>query len=583
MWASLKHVLPSKQTKTAINSVKLSDGHYVTNPKEIANAFNNYFVNVGKEVQNEIGHEEKSALDYLTEIDDRFEFNEVSIQKVTDLLTKLPKGKGCGPDDISAEFIHEILPNIVAPIHHIVNLSLKTGDVPHQWTISKVTPIHKKGNREEMGNYRPISLMSVLAKVIEKIVFEQTYEYVKSKNILFENQSGFRPQHSTYTAVLNLTEDVLQNIDEGLVTGMIMLDLKKAFDSIVHKILLDKLYFIGIRGTALNWFKSYLSTRTQYVYMNGAQSGYASVNCGIPQGSVLGPLLFSIYINDIGNVIKKSKVSLYADDTCIYNSSKNVSDVKTILENDLKAVSKWLACNKLKLNITKCEFLLVGTRNRIQKIDKDLTVSVNGELLKRVNSTKYLGIVMDEFLDWGAHIRHMKSKIAKCVYLLKRIRTYISQNDALVLYKTLIQCHLDYCDGVWSNTGKGYIEQLSLLQKRALKIVLMVNRRYPTEQLFCQLRIDSVTERLNFRTILFMHKILYGGVPEYISRRFSYRTFHYRTRKSDYSLCIPRVKTNYGKRRLEYRGAIAWNNLTNDLKGTMSTFSFRKQLTTFFA
>ena len=150
-----------------------------------------------------------------------------------------------------------------------------------------------------MGNYRPISLMSVLAKVIEKILFEQTYEYVTSKNILFENQSGFRPQHSTYTAVLNLTEDVLQNIDEGLVTGMIILDLKQAFDSIIHKILLDKLYFIGIRGTALNWFKSYLSTRTQYVYMNGAQSGYASVNRGIPQGSVLGPLLFSIYINDL--------------------------------------------------------------------------------------------------------------------------------------------------------------------------------------------------------------------------------------------------------------------------------------------
>ena len=135
----------------------------------------------------------------------------------------------------------------------------------------------------------------------------------------------------------------------------------------------------------------------------------------------------------------------------------------------------------------------------------------------------------------------MKSKTAKYVYLLKRIRTYISQNDALVL--SLIQCHLDCCDGVWSNTGKGYIEQLSLLQKRALKIVLMVNRRYPTEQLFCQLRIDRVTERLNVRTILFIHKILYGGVPEYISRRFSYQTFHYRTRKSDYSLCIPWVKT----------------------------------------
>ena len=138
-------------------------------------------------------------------------------------------------------------------------------------------------------------------------------------------------------------------------------------------------------------------------------------------------------------------------------------------KKDLKAVSKLLACNKLKLSIAKCEFLLVGTRNRIRKIDKDLTVSLNGELLNRVNNTKYLGIVIDEFLDWGAHIRHMKSKITKCVYLLKRIRTYISQNDALVLYKTLIQCHLDYCDGVWNNTGKGYIERLVLNSRVAAR------------------------------------------------------------------------------------------------------------------
>ena len=578
MWASLKHLLPNKKTQTVINSVKLSDGHYVTTPKDIANAFNDHFVNVGKYVQEEISHENKSPLDYVTELDDVFKFNEVSIQKVTDLLKGLPRGKGCGPDDISAEFIHEILPFIVTPIHYIVNLSLKTGDVPNQWTVSKVTPLFKKGNREEMGNYRPISLMSVLAKVMEKIVFEQTYEYVTSKNILTENQSGFRPHHSTYTAVLNTTEDALKNIDEGLLTGMVMLDLKKAFDSIVHKILLDKMHLIGIRGTAHKWFKSYLSSRSQYVYMNGVRSEYAAVECGIPQGSVLGPLLFSIYINDLGNVIKKSKLSLYADDTCMYYSSKNVSEIKTVMEDDLREVSRWLASNKLKLNLAKCEFLLVGSRNRIKKVSKTTSISLNGECIKRVNNTKYLGIVIDEYLDWGAHIKHMKSKIAKCVYLLKRIRPYISQNDALLLYKTLIQCHLDYCDGVWSNTGKGYIEQLSILQKRALKIVLMVNRRFPTEELYCQLKIDSVTERLNTRTILFIHKVLYGVVPLYIKRRFTFQTPHYRTRNSDHNLIIPHAKTNYGKRRLEYRGAFAWNNLTTDLKGTNSNYHFRKQL-----
>ena len=247
--------------------------------------------------------------------------------------------------------------------------------------------------------------------------------------------------------------------------------------------------------------------------MNGIQSEQAIVECGIPQGSVLGPLLFSLYINDLGNVVNKSKLSLYADDTCIYYSSKNATEIKSALENDLQAISEWLACNKLKLNLSKCEFLLVGTRKRLKKADKNLTISLDGDVIKRVNSTKYLGIVIDEYLEWGAHVKHMKSKIAKCIYLLKRIRPYLSQNEALILYKTLIQCHLDYCDGVWGNTGKGYIEQLSLLQKRALKIVLMVNRRYPTEQLFNQLKIDRITERMNERMILFMHKNLIRCCP----------------------------------------------------------------------
>lgn len=580
MWASLKHLLPNKITHSLINAVKLGDGHYVTNPKEIVNAFNAHFVNVGKNVQNEIPYVEKSALDFLTQsnLENLCQFNEVSIQKVSDLLKNLPKGKGCGPDDISAELIHELLPCIVEPLHHIINLSLKNGDVPEQWKISKVTPIFKKGSREVMDNYRPISLMSVLAKIIEKIVFEQTYKYVTDKNILSENQSGFRPHHSTYSAVLNTSEDVLENVDEGLLTGMVMLDLKKAFDSIVHQILLDKLYFIGIRGTAHKWFKSYLSSRYQYVYMNGVRSDQATVECGIPQGSVLGPLLFSLYINDLGNVVKKSKLALYADDTCIYYSAKNATEIKSALENDLQAISEWLACNKLKLNLAKCEFLLVGTRNRHKKVDKKLTVSLDGAVIKRVNSTKYLGIVIDEYLEWGAHVRHMKSKIAKCLYLLRRIRPYISQNEALILYKTLIQCHLDYCDGVWGNTGKGYIDQLSMLQKRALKIVLMVNRRYPTEQLFHQLKINTVTERLNERMILFMHKILYGTVPEYLTRRFIFQNSHYVTRKSENSICVPRVKTNYGKRRLGYRGAVAWNNLTTDLRSTRLTSTFKKKL-----
>ena len=278
----------------------------------------------------------------------------------------------------------------------------------------------------------------------------------------------------------------------------------------------------------------------------------------------------------MANVIETSNLSLYADDTCIYFSSKNVGQIKLVLEKDLELISHWLSCNKLKLNISKCEFLLVGSRHRIKKVDHELTVSLDGKYFRRVTNAKYLGVVIDQYLDWNDHVKYIKSKVVKCLYFLKRIRQYISKNDALTFYKTIIQCHFDYCDVVWNNTGISNLEQLFLLQKRALKVILSVSRRYPTDELFCQLKVDRIAQRFQMRTILFMQKILYGTVPPYISRRFHQQVTHYVTRKSDYSLNIPRVKTNYGKRRLEYRGVIAWNNLTNEAKGTRSISSFKR-------
>ena len=207
-------------------------------------------------------------------------------------------------------------------------MSLQTGDVPEQWKIARVVPIFKKGDTDLISNYRPISVIPVLAKIVEKFVTKQTQKYLNDNGIYYDNQSGFRPLFSTNTALLNLSEDILESMNNGDVTGAVMLDVQKAFDSIDHFILLAKMGYVGMSPNVIKWFRSYLSSRKQYVVLNGVKSDIMEVSCGIPQGSALGPLLFAIYVNDLHTAVRQSRVQLYADDTCLYYSAKMLAQLK---------------------------------------------------------------------------------------------------------------------------------------------------------------------------------------------------------------------------------------------------------------
>ena len=318
-----------------------------------------------------------------------------------------------------------------------------------------------------MNNYRPISILSVAAKIVEKLAFDQLYTYVDQKGILSRFQCGFRPKHSTNTALLNVTEDWLEFLDKGYFVGVVTLDLQKAFDTVDHSILLCKLRLIGADDLSLKWFSSYLTNRMQYTCVNGAESSSQRMHCGIPQGSNLGPLLFIIYINDLSSCLRNCKTSLYADDT---------DDTLTeSLNTDLLSIEAWLKRNRLALNVKKkkkCEFLLIGTKKRLKSaVVEDViiqTVPIN-----RVTHLKYLGVVIDQHLDWAKRIECIGNKISKDIYLMKRIRPYITQQTALIFYKAVIQSRFDYCSVIWGNAGKGSLDKLQKLQNRALRSVYL--------------------------------------------------------------------------------------------------------------
>ena len=281
----------------------------------------------------------------------------------------------------------------------IFNQLLLQGTSPYDWKISKVTPIYKKGPKDDMNNYRPISVISTIAKVMEKIAHNQLYSYLQNENILSPSQHGWihgwiQQGHSTVTTLLEITDRLYHNIDIGELNGVIFLDLRKAFDTIDHQIMLKKLRCYGIAGTAHNCLSSYLSNRSQYCQVDGNLSQPLNLLGGIPHGSILGPLLFLLYINDLPNSLSYTKCNIFADDTQIDRSSSDVNTVTNAL-NDLKNVCDWLSTNKLSLNTEKTEYMIIGSHQRIRSIETEPAIYLGANKIKRVKSTKSLGLMLD--------------------------------------------------------------------------------------------------------------------------------------------------------------------------------------------
>ena len=582
IWQSLKYVVPGKKTNSQITSVTV-DNEAISG-KNLADLFNHYFVNIGQNLDKANPNmNPRKRRNHATKVKSTFSFKPVEVEKVCDLLESLSIDRAAGPDNIPAKLLKCVAPLIAPPLTFLINLSLKNGVIPSEWKEARVTPIHKGGSKDDIGNYRPISVIPILGKIIEKVAYDQLQTYLTDNNILTNKQFGFRPKHSTQDALLNVTEKWFEFIDGGNVVGVVMIDLKKAFDTVNHKILIHKLKMCGFDDHTLKWFGDYLSNRTQSTCVNGFVSDKENIKCGVPQGSLLGPLLFSLYVNDMPSIIKHSEMSLYADDTCLFCSAKKPEDVVKRINEDLVSVSEWLMENRLFVNKKKCEFMFLGSSSRLKKIernDKAMNVLIDNVVIQRTNTCKYLGVMIDETLQWNAHIEYIHKKVAKYVYLLKRVRDMIDQRTSLLFYKSIIQSHLDYCNVVWGNTGKRNCDKLQVLQNRSLRIVMKVNYLFPTNDLYNTLHLD----RLNIRRSKQLAHSVFRAVrhlgPPCINDLFTQCDKSYNTRSGHTQLKLPKPKTNYCKRKYAHRGAKLWNKIEKPVNPSMSFDSFKSYINT---
>ncbi|CAB4022776.1 RNA-directed DNA polymerase from mobile element jockey-like, partial [Paramuricea clavata] len=388
-WKLINNLLGKNNKSNNISQLKVEDV-IISDDIKIAESFNDFFVNIGAKLANEI---EINSTDFTSfqsvpsRPDIQFKFSEISTHEVCLQLRNLKTSKSTGIDTIPARAL-KIAAEIISPsLTWIFNLSIKTGIYVEEWKKAWVLPIYKSEDRQKCENYRPISILPIISKIFERLVFNQLYKYLNEHSLLSKYQSGFRPKNSTLSALIQMCDAWYTNMDNGDLSGVVFLDIRKAFDSINHDILLRKMKEqFGVSNIEFKWFESYISNREQVCFVNGTMSTPRNLVCGVPQGSILGPLLFLLYINDLPNNLKNTIPCLYADDTQIFSSANDYQHLVFNLNSDLNNISQWLKQNKLQHHSSKTKVMYVGSKHNLHKINNDIPVMLNGQPIPRAIS-----------------------------------------------------------------------------------------------------------------------------------------------------------------------------------------------------
>lgn len=574
LWQTINDLLKTK--KKVCSDIIVENGNEITDPHSIATAFNNFFVNIGPRLASTI-HTNENFKDYLSDANENsLFFIPVNENEILEIVRSFKMSRSCGYDGISVYLLKKIIYCLASPLVHICNLSLSTGIFPDSLKIAKVIPIYKKDDLTQIKNYRPISLLPVISKILEKIVYKRLYSFLQENNTLICNQFGFRKGFSTDYALIQSCDKITQTLNNKEHIIGVFMDLSKAFDTMNHNILLQKLTHYGIRGTALKWFNNYLVNRKQFVSFQSVNSPSLNVLCGVPQGSILGPLLFLIYINDIVKSSPLLTYVLFADDTNIFCSHKCLNTLIYTLNNELVKISTWFKCNKLSLNLDKTCFINFCASQT--HFDQVINIVIDDISIVERKSTKFLGITLDSKLTWNNHVNNITTSISRAVGVIGKMRDLVPEKILYTLYNALVLPYFTYCNTVWGNCSITKINIIFLLQKRALRICTHSNYLAHTNPLFYRLNILKVSDLHLYQTAICMFKYTQNSLPLFHDVFIPNSHVHsYPTRNcTDFHLHNP--KTLLAHKSIRYHGPDIWNALPRHIKQCTSLYSFKATL-----
>ena len=492
---------------------------------------------------------------------DSFKFSPVGVDEVSTLLGKMNSKKATGLDNIPAKFVKEGASVIAHPFSHIVNLSLFSGLVPEEMKSARVVPLYKKNKKTDCSNYRPVSILTIMSNILERAVYTQVEDHLKTHKLFYKFQSGFRTSYSTDSCLTYLTDFIRFQMDRGFFVGMVMIDLQKAFDTVDHSIILQKLKALGFNDTSVSWFDSYLRDRKQQVDINGVLSGPRVVPCGVPQGSILGPLLFLIYVNDMEASVDCDLI-LYADDSALLVSDRDPDVIGKKLGVELAALHSWLVDNKLSLHLGKTESILFGSRGKLKNCHT-LDVLYNGSNISPKQSVRYLGVDLDQSLDGISIVDNLMKKVNSRLKFLRRQAKCLNFRSKKLLASALIQCHFDYACSAWYNgLQKGFQQKLQILQNKTIRFVLDLSpRSHIGVSEFHKLNWLPIHERVQQIMVNNIHRIVYGDAPPYLGEGIVMvnELHNFNTRNSKLSIVLPYVKYA-GLKSFRYAASRAWNS-----------------------
>ena len=502
----------------------------------------------------------------------------VSEEFVYKELCELNISKAMGIDGFKHKFLKDGADVIKGPVTHIINLSLESGVVPNGLKSAIVKPLYKKGSRLDVGNYRPVSILPTISKIMERAVYLQMEKHLKDKNILYEFQSGFRASYSTDTCLINLQDGIRIDISQGKYVGMVLMDLQKAFDTVDHDILLEKLDSMGFDNH--KWFESYLKGRKQMVVANDVSSETGTVTCGVPQGSILGPLLFLCYVNDMP-ISVKCKLLLYADDSALIISGFDPEKIAEELSRELESCRQWLIDNKLSLHLGKTEAILFGSKRKLKRVNS-FAVKCGDIKIANVNRVKYLGLQIDNDLSGTSVIEEITNKCNTRLKFLYRYKDILNLEMRKTLCTALVQCSFDYsCCSWYPGLNETFKKKLQVMQNKMIRFILRLeNTSSIRNNEFVSAGFFKVSNRVKQLLLGHAFKIRNNLCPNYLTEnivKLNENSDRSETRSKAFNFQVPRISSNT----FAFNAIKEWNNLSNSIKNIKGTQAFKDKVKEF--
>ena len=572
IWANINDILGKKRSNVT-QVFKINDEN-VMDKMIIANEFNNYFTNIAHEIDANLAAPNRNYQDYLPNLlFDNIHWTETNETEIKSILSKCNNTKA-GPDKLPMQILKKNADFLAPVMKTLCNLSINTGVFPTIHKMGTVIPLYKNKERNKISNYRPICLLNAMSKVLEKVIAIRLMNHLEANNVLSNSQYAYRHGRGTDSAILKLVNNIVNNFEKGEITVAAFLDLSKAFDCVNHEILIKKLEHYGVNGVALNWFTSYLYERQQRVYYHESYSEVKTVNIGVPQGSVLGPILFLTYFQDIGAVTDEDDVILFADDVTTYDSGNDVFQVIQSLNRKLSAMSQWLLANRLSANVIKTEGMIFSRKNLYYPLPPLL---LYGNPLPFCHSFKFLGVIVDSKLTWKDHVQSIQNKLSSASGILFSIRNKITRSLSRMIYFSIAYPYMIYCNIIWGSCYNRLLIKLFNTQKKLVRLIMKRGRMFHSEPLFEKLNLLNLYDILKMSSLVYIYKTLNHLIHSPIN--FNFRNVQqYNLRNNNVQLEIPYVRYRHSQLFIHVRGPSLWNDIPESIRSSRTLPTFKRNL-----